>query len=214
MNIHFMSKLFLMLGLLVWGLKAQSQITISGPTCAAPGVTYQYLISGSIDTSTSVQVCVSGGIVGTGASACQSGTKIPYVLVVWSGNTASATITASSSKGNGSLNVTVINLLQGGEIEDLTSSQTVPYDSFPSAINCAVATGGACSMNYVYQWQSSLNNLMWLDISGAVGQNLTVPSKLQQTTFYRRKVTETGTQTIGYSNSATVFVNAPPAGIN
>jgi hypothetical protein len=206
-----MMKLFLIICFTVLGLNVRSQISISGPTCAAPGVTYQYLISGAVDTGTTITVCVAGGIIGSGATACQSGTKISYVLVVWSGKSSSANITVTSSAGNGNLNVSVFNNLQGGQIDSLTNNQTIGYGSIPAQINCSAASGGACTMNYAYQWQSSLNNVMWADVPGVSGQNITVPSKLQQTTFFRRKVTETGTQTINYSNSATVFVNAPAA---
>jgi len=51
--------------------------------------------------------------------------------------------------------------------------------------------------------------LGWINISGANGKNLTIATGLKQTTFYRRKVTETTSGSISYSNVATVDVIVP-----
>ena len=207
-------RVLLLFSFLICSVSTYCQVTISGPTCATPGVSYQYQIYGPFDTSTVVQVCTVGGVIGNGSASCTSGTKLAYVMVVWNPNVSSANITVSSSAGNGNLNVSIFQMLNGGQILNTNKSQSIGYDSIPPTINCSSATGGGCSVNYSYQWQSSLNNVVWSNISGATNQNLQIHLNPLQTTFYRRMVTEKGTLTIGYSDASTVFVGPPPPGKN
>ncbi len=91
----------------------------------------------------------------------------------------------------------------------ITSNQTqnLNYNTTPATIGCAAATGGTCSTpNYTYQWQSSLNDVSFSNISGATTQNLSFSSGLTATTYYRRFVTETVSGNTGYSNIATVTI--------
>src|SRR5207253_2671751 len=89
-------------------------------------------------------------------------------------------------------------------------TQTINYGTVPAAINCAVPSGGTCSTpNYVYQWQSSPDNVNFANMSGATSQNLTFSAGATQTAYYRRFVTETTSNSTGYSNSASVILNPP-----
>jgi hypothetical protein len=85
--------------------------------------------------------------------------------------------------------------------------QIIAYDTLPQTIRCSTAQGGNCQPGYQYQWQESDNQLNWADIPGAGSQNLTFQAPLVQTKFYRRRVTETGSGSIGYSDVADVFVD-------
>jgi hypothetical protein len=48
--------------------------------------------------------------------------------------------------------------------------------------------------------------ISWTDIPGATGASLVIDSSLTQSSFYRRKVTETNSRSIGYSDAASVLV--------
>jgi hypothetical protein len=60
--------------------------------------------------------------------------------------------------------------------------------------------------SYSYQWQQSTDNVNFSDISGQTSLSLTFSAPLTITTYYRRKVTETVSGSVAYSNSATVTV--------
>ena len=81
--------------------------------------------------------------------------------------------------------LTVLPVLIAGSIEN--SSNTINCSGYNAGVitNMSLASGG--KTNYIYQWQSSTDNVNYIDISGA---NLTTydPPALTQTTYYRRKV--------------------------
>lgn len=84
--------------------------------------------------------------------------------------------------------LTVLPVLLGGSIE--VSSNTINCAGYnPGEIsNVSLASGG--KLNYVYQWQFSTDNVNFANVLGA---NLTLynpPSSINQTTYYRRKVTD------------------------
>src|SRR5579864_1608623 len=201
-----MIKIFLIASLLLATTMSHGQITVIGPQCALPGVSYQYIINGPMDSSTTVQACVTGGTVGDSSSTCQSGTMVSYVIVIWEGSTSNANIAITSAAGNATYNVNVINSLQGGLIDSTTNNQSIGYDSLPSVINCSVASGGGCTVSYVYQWQQSIDNVAWVAIPGATGLNVSVGSVLTQTSYFRRMVTEMNSGAISYSDVAMVKV--------
>jgi hypothetical protein len=195
-------------------IAAFSQPTITGPTCVMPGAVYQYTIKGSWRASSTMQVCISGGNFrsrDTSLKNCtpQAGAPLSSLLIVWS-NPGNGSLSLSSAIGNSTLNVTIVSLLQGGTMDSSSKKQLIGYDSIPSTIICSVDIGGSCSPVYADQWQQSFDMLSWKDIQGATSMNLSVSSPLTQATFYRRKVIEKTSGTIGYSDIAFVDVGPPP----
>ena len=190
-----------------------SQVSITGPTCAASGVVYQYTITGQWDSASTMQVCISGGLIAdsSNVNTCSPAGGLPLssVLVVWN-SPSGGSLTLTSTAGSASLNVSITQPLQAGTIDSSAAAQTIGFDSVPATLTCSADAGGACSPAYADQWQQSPDMLVWSDIPGATGQNLGFSSPLAQTTFFRRKVTESSSGTIAYSNAASVLVYAQP----
>jgi hypothetical protein len=192
-------------------LSAVAQVTISGPTCVVAGTVYQYTISGNWGSLSTMQVCLNSGAIAdstTGSSCTVTGAPLATVLVIWN-DTASntGTISLTSSIGNATLSINFAEPLIPGSIDSVSQTQFVAADSIPTAINCSLDTGGSCNPAYHYQWQQSLDMGSWTDVAGANEQNISFSSAIAQTTFFRRKVTETVSGTIGYSNAAVVTLN-------
>ena len=210
-NIYQKMAVFLLISLLSFS-SIYSQIKITGPTCAVAGTTSSYAISGTYDaTAKSWTIPSVGYFRGTTTSGTQSFTPGISQSIDWK-TAGSGTITVVAKNGTSSytatLSVSIVAALNGGSITT-NASQTIVYYGTPASISCSVSTGGACSPVYTYQWQQSTDNVNWLDITGSTTQNLSITKKLILTTYYRRKVTETSTNTVGYSAVATVFVNPP-----
>jgi hypothetical protein len=197
---------------------AVSQVKISGPTCVVAGTVYQYTITGKWDAATTMQVCLSSGtIANSGANTCTpTGTPLSAVLVVWNDSiSTSGTVSVTSSAGNTTLKISFTKPLLPGAISDAEASKTINAGAIPSTINCSVAAGGACNnSNFSYQWQQSFDMVAWTDIPGANAKNLPFNIPLTQTVFFRRKVTETMSGTIGYSNIATINVLVNASSLN
>ena len=193
-------------------LNVHSQgLSIFGPTCVLASTQYQYSLSGS-SSGQGINWCVSGGTITGETAGCLYGTNLTSVYVTWnsSGGTKSLTATITSGgSGSVTINPTLTTNLSPGSITS-NSSQTISYNTTPATINCSVATGGHCTPSYTYQWQTSPDNVTFTDSSGATGQNLSFSSNLITTRYYRRKVTEANSGSVGYSDVATVFVNPPP----
>jgi hypothetical protein len=186
-----------------------SQVSLTGPTCVVPGITYQYRIQGNWDSTSTMQVCLSNGVIAdsTGSSTCTpaAGAPLSTVLVIWSPGS-NGSLSLKSKKGNSSISVKITSGLFAGGIDSVFLLQRIFKDSIPTSINCSPAGGGSCNPVYSYQWQQSLNNVSWSDIVGATGPNLSFGASVSQTTFFRRKVTETASGSISYSNAAVVDV--------
>lgn len=197
--------------LLLAGTYAHSQVTISGASCVVTGTLYQYTISRGPDSSTTMQACVTGGIITDSAknkvTCTLPGVPINKILVIWTG-TASGTgsLSLNFSSGNTVLNVHFTEPLLPGSINSSSKSQMISYDSLPTLIVCSPDMGGSCSPAYINQWQQSQDVISWIDIPGAGEQSLAITSLLEKSTYYRRKVTETSSGTIGYSDVASVFL--------
>ena len=185
----------------------RAQITITGPACIVPGTEYQYMISGSWNGSTTMDWCANGGTI-TGYGQCRSGTPVPSVFVIWSsGGTKSITLNTSNPVNAASKNIFDNVAFSPGAITS-NASQTVSVTTTPATVTCSAATGGSCgATNYVYQWEQSPDNVSYSDFSGATGLNLSFSGPLAHSTYFRRKVTETNSNTIGYSDVAVVFVD-------
>jgi hypothetical protein len=189
-------------------LSAVSQVTISGPDCVVAGTVYQYTISGKWDSASTMQVCISSSTIAgsMSTSSCTvKGAPLAAVLVVWNDSASdTGNLSLTSSKGNAKLSVNFTKPLIPGSIGSAGQAQVIAADSMPSSIHCSLDAGGSCNPSYSYQWQQSPDAVSWRDIAGSNALNLSFSSVLSQTTFFRRKVTETGSGTIGYSNVAVV----------
>jgi hypothetical protein len=130
--------------------------------------------------------------------------------VVWD-NVSSGSLGLTSTQGDTTLTVQGTTPLSGGSIVGSLKTQSVQYNAMPGGINCSPASGGACSPNYTYQWQESVDNVNWTDIKGATGQNLGFTASKKQTVYCRRKVTEIVSGSIAYSDVAMVDVGPQPA---
>lgn len=184
---------------LVLSSSALAQVSINGTTCASSGTQYTYTISGNWNNSTTMSWSISGS--GSFTSGSSSGTPCPQVYVTWTG---SGTLYVTTSNGNANLSVSVSSSVTGGTVSP--SSQTINYNTTPGSISCPQATGGSCSPLYSYQWQSSVDDVNFSNISGATGQNYS-PGQLTQTSYFRRFVDETVGGTTAYSTVSTVVVN-------
>lgn len=111
--------------------------------------------------------------------------------------------TVISSCGNLNTNVVTVDVRPQFNSGTIGNDQTICYNTTPSQIGSLVLPSGA-SNSYTLQWQSSLNNSTFTDITDATLSsyqpgNLTVPS------YYRKKVTDVNCGSI-YTNTVTVSV--------
>ncbi len=187
-------------------LSAQPQI--NGASCVLPATVYDYFISGNPDSVSQISICIQGGKFTDTRTACRTIQPHSSVKITWDEDAGNASISISYSGGENSLQIHITRSLSPGNIIDSIKRQMLDYNSIPAVIICSPATGGSCSPAYSYQWQQSSNALNWSNIAGAVGQNLPSQGALIQTVFYRRKITESVSGSITYSDVATVFVNA------
>jgi len=186
-----------------------SQVTVSGPTCVIPGTVYQYVITGPWDPTSTMQVCLTGGQLADSTGTCTpTGRPLSFVRVTWNAGS-SASLQVQSSKGNSTVKVSLSDTLTGGTILVATKAQQIAYLATPALVSCSASTGGACSPQYSYQWQQSVDLVTWLDIPNDTAQNLMLTQTVTQSLFVRRKVTETRSNTIAFSDVARVDVGAP-----
>ena len=138
------SLLVLIISLSVPGL-LPGQVTITGPTCVATGTVYQYNIQGPWDSTSTMQVCITGGTIAdssiTGHCTAASGAPLAAVRVSWD-DLSGGSLSLTSSKGNASLQVNVTSALQPGMIDSTALIQEVDSGSIPQAIACSPAREG------------------------------------------------------------------------
>ena len=187
-----------------------SQVSISGPTCVIAGTVYHYHVKGSWKTTSTMQVCVTGGVIvykDSSRLSCtpHGGKPLESVLVVW-GNSGGASLTASSADGNYTLTVFTTFPLQAGSINSSSKKQTITFKGTPATIICSPPKGGSCSPAYSNQWQQSSDRVSWVNMNGFTGEDLSIGIPMTQTTFFRRKVTESKAGVIAYSDLADVYV--------
>jgi hypothetical protein len=92
----------------------------------------------------------------------------------------------------------------------ISSSQTICTGSTPLPYAGTLPTGGTGF--FTYQWQSSANSSMWLNIAGATNQNYTPPA-LTFTQYFRRQVTSGGCAPINSDTISVLVVPIPTATI-
>src|SRR5580700_10805658 len=175
--------------------------SVTGNQCVLTGTQYMYQLSPPETSPTSMNwYQTTGNIVGSG-----SGTALNQIYVSFpSAGSYVVKVTTSNPSGSYSLSVTAVNALSGGIISNPT--QNVNYNQTPGIIYSSNPSGGSCSPNYVYQWQSSPNNVTYSNISGATASTLSFSAGLTSTTYYRRFVTETVSGNTAYSTVAQVTV--------
>lgn len=177
--------------------------TVSGPTCPTISTQYTYTFGGSPTMTTNFTWTVTGGTITSGGSGV--GFSHMSIGVTFTSLGAGKVSVSTSNAGSAFINVTVISAYFGGTASPAT--QSIIYNAIPTDISCTAATGAYCGPTYQYQWQSSTDNVNFLPVSGATGQNLSLSTThLTQTTYYRRMVTETHTSSVTYSNTSTVIV--------
>lgn len=192
--------------LLAVAFSAKAQIVITGPACVIPGTSYQYTITGKWTEGATMQLCINGGVLAASGKTCEEGVIVSTIKIMWD-STDKGSISLNSAEGNSSLAVNITTSLSPGNIETNKRRQVIEFDALPASITGTPATGGACSSEYKYQWQQSADNMTWIDIEGATAEQLQLSTKFRQTLYYRRKVTETHSNTIAFTKVAVVFVN-------
>ena len=187
---------------------AYSQVTVSGPNCVTAGTVYLYNISGQWQAGSTVQVCITGGILVDSGQACAGGSGIlSFVRVAWdSGGITSGAVAVTTTQGNNTIAVTIAQALTPGQIDSAAVNQTLDSLTTPSTLTCSAPGGGGCSISYQYQWQQSFDNVIWRDMDSATSAQLSFSGPLSQTTYYRRIVTNVVSNAFGYSNVATINI--------
>jgi len=99
------------------------------------------------------------------------------------------------------VNIDVNTSLNAGVI---SASQTILPGSIPTKLTAIVLPRGG-NGNYVYQWESSSDEITWTAVSGATASDYQ-PAVLTQNTYFRRKVASDGLS--ANTNSIQVIVKA------
>jgi hypothetical protein len=86
-------------------------------------------------------------------------------------------------------------------------AQTFSLSGNPALLtqSSGTAVGGGTG-TYTYQWQSSINNFSWINISGAIAATYD-PPVISQTTYYRR-IVGSGSASASTSNTVVVTINS------
>jgi hypothetical protein len=181
------------------------QVNIGGAQCVLTTLVYQYDIKGEWKENDKISICVDGGVLTETGTVCTEKQSVSFIRVRWSEGKTTGKITVSSGAGTSNISINIAPPFNPGFIET-TDKQTVAYNKLSPSLSCTQASGGNCSPSFSYQWEQSADKLQWTAVSGATGRNLSFDAPLKQTTFFRRKVFESKSQTIGYTNAITVFV--------
>jgi hypothetical protein len=192
--------------LLLFYCHANSQVTITGPTCVTADIQYQYIVHGAWTAGTTSSICIAGGKFGGTDSTCSSGGPVSVINVTWDSAYDQGQITLQSSAGNFNISVSIAKRLSGGEVEASSKQLVIASGAVPANINCSVASGGHCSPSFSYQWQESADGVTWTDVQGANNSYLHFTTSFTQDRLYRRKVTETASTSVSYSDQAAVII--------
>ncbi|MBO9571604.1 MAG: hypothetical protein J7497_05270 [Chitinophagaceae bacterium] len=181
------------------------QVSLTGAKCVTAKLVYQYEIKGEWRQNDKISICVEGGVLEETGTACTEKEAVSSIRLQWSEGRSTGKITVSSQVGTANLSVSIAPKLNPGFIET-AEKQTIAYDKVPSSLSCTQASGGNCSPSFSYQWEQSSDRIKWTPVSGATGRNLSFSTPFKQTSFFRRRVLESSSQTIAYSNIVAVFV--------
>ncbi len=89
-----------------------------------------------------------------------------------------------------------------------SGSRTICFNTAPGSITATAASGG--SGTFTYQWQSSPDNSVWTNISGATNYNSYSAPALTITSYYRLVASATGTPSCGLVNSNVITITVLP----
>lgn len=185
--------------------KLTAQVSINGPGCVIPGITYQYSINGSWNDSAIIKVCITGGKLISGERCTPGNVKTTSVLVIWN-DTTYWKLEVTSSLGNSSIMVQATTDLKGGEIDNEDKVKVFDSTVTSYTFRCEAASGGSCTPNYLYQWQRSEDALNWTNITNAIGKDLQFSGSIIVNTFFRRVTKETNSNTVAYSDTGILAV--------
>lgn len=202
--------MFVSFGLIYYSV--QAQVSVSGPVCVLPGTDYQYNISANWDSASVMQICVTGGVISDSGTSCYSGNPLPFIHVTWTGDSDSGMLVFKTSLGDTSFSVVFTSQLSAGMLDTSVNLLILDSGAVPPIIHCTPATGGACSPQYMYQWQQSPDMMQWSDFPGAANPDFSFGNPPEQTIFLRRKVRESVSGAIGYSGVSSVYILSPPSG--
>lgn len=177
-------------------------VTYTGISVSASGagLTYQWQQRpNSLGTYTDI---VNGGAYNNAKTATLSLTP----SVVLSGYQFRVVVsgTCTPSVTSNDLTLTVQSAISANAI---SSGQTICEGETPAQLNGSVPSGG--SGVYTYQWQTSINNITYTNITGATSINYQ-PDTLNKLRYYRRTVNSTGSNCYG-TNSAAIYMTVDPA---
>jgi gliding motility-associated-like protein len=108
----------------------------------------------------------------------------------------------NSCQGSDTIDIYVRAIVPG----TISSNQVVCEGAVPAILSGTASSGG--SGVFTYQWQSSLDNLTFTNLTGETSQNLVFSNPASATTYYRRITTDQQVQ--AFSNTITVTVNPLP----
>ncbi len=182
-------------------------LTIEGPSCVRNGVEYQYIIKGNGDNQP-VQVCIKGGVLAHTKQTCTGDSLLTEVRVEWT-DSISGELSLQSAAGKAGKTVSIAKELNPGSIDREATVRIFKAGTKPADIIYTFASGGGCNPVYEYQWQQSTDNLKWTDIDNTNKQRFSFQAAAGQSFYYRRKVTDTSSGNIAYTEPVALF--AEPA---
>lgn len=181
-----------------------SQFSITGPECVVTGTEYQYNVNGNLSEASTIQWCITGGIIIGSDNSCFAGNS-KFIRVKWQ-NSNSGSIKIYTGQNNAAINVTVTTFFKAGGINTASLIQDLKKNVVPASILCSEPVGGSCSPTYEFQWYESENGMSWKAITGANAPQLIFSSKPKTTMYYRRRVRESVSNSEGVSNVAMIIV--------
>jgi len=150
---------------------------LTGSTPTGGNGTYAYLWQSSTTSATSGFSTAPGAATGINYTIGTLSTTTWFRRLVTSG---------PCTDYSTAVQVTVYSPLSAGV---LANPAAICYNTAPSAAITASTAASGGSGTYTYQWQSSPDNSVWSNITGATGSSYT-PGTLTTNTYYRRIVTD------------------------
>ena len=112
-----------------------------------------------------------------------------------------------STTGCTSYDEVVLNFFPSLASGNVGNAQIICYNTPPNSL-MPISQNIGGSGKYLYQWQSSIDNLSWIDIVDAKNSSYT-PDSLKASTYFRR-ITSSSVCPSSYSNIVTLTVNSKP----
>ncbi len=120
-------------------------------------------------------------------------------------------VLSNGASSSPSTSVYVGFILAGGSISG--NAGPIIYNTSPGLISSTqLASGGLCSGNYTYTWESSSDGSSWYPINGVGNVSSYTPGQLASKTYYRRNVSCPGSN--AYSNILTINVASLQSSLN